>query len=342
MLAPFSKLIHIDEFSATPKYQQLANCIIKAIEGGKLQENDMLPSINELSFEFEISRDTAEKGYLFLKRKDIIASVPGKGYYVKKTAIGNSLKIFLLFNKLSTHKKIIYDSLVNKLGYEAVIDFYIYNNDFNLFKKLISNAGDTYTHYIIIPHFLDGGEKVNEVINIIPEKKLILLDKLIKGIKREYAAVYEDFENDLYNALVQAKSKLAKYQTIKLIFPNDSYHPKEIKKGFLQFCQDYAFAYKVVADITAEKIQKGDVYINLMENDLVLAIEKIIATKFKVGKDIGVISYNETPLKKIILKGITTVSTDFARMGEMTAEMVLNNEQQQLKVPFNLTLRDSL
>jgi hypothetical protein len=46
---------------------------------------------------------------------------------------------------------------------------------------------------------------------------------------------------------------------------------------------------------------KGDVFINLMENDLVVLIERILATELKIGKDVGVISYNETPLKKIIL-----------------------------------------
>ncbi len=48
-----------------------------------------------------------------------------------------------------------------------------------------------------------------------------------------------------------------------------------------------------------------------MENDLVILIERILAAGLKVGKDVGVISYNETPLKKIILNGITTISTDF-------------------------------
>ena len=80
--SPFYKLIYFDEFSATPKYQQLANSIIKAIEDGKLQVDDVLPSINELSFEFEICRDTAEKGYKYLKKQGIIGSVPGKGYFI--------------------------------------------------------------------------------------------------------------------------------------------------------------------------------------------------------------------------------------------------------------------
>src|SRR3954468_8169738 len=125
MLSPFNKIIYIDEFSATPKYQQLANCIIKAIETQKLQLDDVLPSINELSFEFEISRDTAEKGYRYLKKTGIIGSVPGKGYYIKSTDINRTTRIFLMFNKLSPHKKIIYDAFVATLSDKAAIDFYI-------------------------------------------------------------------------------------------------------------------------------------------------------------------------------------------------------------------------
>ena len=64
------KYLFIDYYSATPKYLQLANCIVKAVAEGVLKENDVLPSINELSFEFEISRDTAEKGYKNCQRQN--------------------------------------------------------------------------------------------------------------------------------------------------------------------------------------------------------------------------------------------------------------------------------
>src|SRR6187397_2522882 len=154
MLSPFSKLIYIDPFSATPKYQQLANCIIKAIQDKKLQIDDLLPSINELSFEFEISRDTAEKGYRHLKKIGIIGSVPGKGCYIKNADVGQKIKIFLMFNKLSAHKKIIYDAFVRTLGDEATIDFYVYNNNFSLFKSLLLNCKEDYHYYVIIPHFI--------------------------------------------------------------------------------------------------------------------------------------------------------------------------------------------
>jgi len=340
--SPVVKYVDIDFYSATPKYLQLANCIIKAIREKKIQENDVLPSINELSFEFEISRDTAEKGYKYLKNQGILGSVPGKGYFVKTTELSQKLKVFLLFNKLSPHKKIIYDAFVASLGDLAAIDFYIYNNDYLFFKQLISQQKDNYTHYVIIPHFLDGGENVHEIINTIPKEKLILLDKVVPGITGDYGAVYENFEQDIYNALTQANEQLSKYHTIKIIFPEYTYHPSEILDGFHKYCQQYAFNYKVVRNIELEPIKEGEVYINLMENDLVVLIEKILATKLKVGKHVGVISYNETPLKKIILNGITTISTDFQMMGEKAAQLILEQSTEHIEAPFYLTLRASL
>lgn len=321
---------------------QLANSVIKAISEEKIGKDDLLPSINELSFEFEISRDTAEKGYKYLKKIGILGSVPGKGYFVKTTEVNQPLKIFLLFNKLSAHKKIVYDAFVEKLGDMALVDFYIYNNDFTLFKRLIQNNKNEYTHYVIIPHFVEGGENASEIINQLPANKVLLLDKLIPGIQHTSAAVYENFEKDIYDALEQLRDQLSNYHTIKIIFPEYTYHPEEILKGYLKFCKQYAFNHKVVHDISREPIKEGEVFINLMEADLVTLIEKILVTKLKVGKHVGVISYNETPLKKIILNGITTISTDFECMGKKAAELILTNSTEHFEVPFYVTTRSSL
>ena len=334
--------IIIDEYSATPKYKQLVNTILYAIETGKIENGGMLPSINELSFVFEISRDTAEKGYRRLRKLGVIESIPGKGYFVISTDFSRKLKICLLFNKLSTHKKIIYDAFTKAIGEQAAIDLYVYNNDFSLFKNLLQAKKDGYTHYVIIPHFNEGDEKAADLINEIPREQLVILDKLLPGLTGQYSAVYENFSQDIYNALEQALKPLSKYNTLKIIFPKNSYFPKEILDGFNKFCQQYAFNNKVVDNILVEEISKGEVYISLMEDDLVTLIERLLAQGIVVGKDVGVISYNETPLKRIILNGITTISTDFAMLGTETANCILNNIREKVHVPFYLNLRKSL
>ncbi len=338
----FFKNIVLDDLSATPKYLQLVQSVIKAISIGKIKNDDVLPSINEMSFEFDISRDTAEKAYKYLKKLGVLGSVPGKGYFVKNTDVKSDIKVFLLFNKLSAHKKIIYDSFVKNLGDSAVVDFYIYDNDFNFFKRLLTNAGKHYSHFVIITHFLDGGENVYELLNSIPKEKLLLLDKLVTGVNGDFSAVYENFEKDIYGALEQAIEQLKKYDTIKIILPEHTYFPNEIVKGFKKFCHQYAFSDAVVNEVRQEMVQKGTAYICLMEDDLVALIENVNEIKLKIGKDVGIISYNETPLKKLILEGITTVSTDFEEMGRSAAQLILKSERKKVEIPFQLRLRPSL
>lgn len=336
------RLISFDEYSATPKYLQLTNSIVKAVQEGKLQKDYVLPSINDLSYEMDLGRNTVEKAYRHLKQLGVVASFPGKGYFINQADVKPVIKVFLLFNKLSAHKKIIYDAFVATLGEQAAIDFYIYNNDFGLFKKLLQNRKEDYHHYVIIPHFLEGGEHAAEIINELPPDRLVLLDKLIEGVKGDYGAVYENFEKDIYSSLKEALPQLSKYQTLKIVFPSYTYFPDEILKGFQVFCQEAAFDYKVVHKLQAEDIGPGEAYINLMEDDLVVLLEKIRLTSLQVGKDVGIVSYNETPWKKFILDGITTMSTDFKKMGEMAANMILQNERAHLEVPFTLTIRNSI
>jgi DNA-binding transcriptional regulator YhcF (GntR family) len=336
------RIIAIDELSVTPKYLQLINSILKGIEEKRILKDDILPSINDLSYEMDISRDTCERAYRHLKKLHIVQSIPGKGFFIAHTEFNKRIKIFLLFNKLSTHKKIIYDAFAAALNDKAAIDFYIYNNDFSFFKELLNSKRDDYNYYVIIPHFLDGGEKAYEIIDQIPKERLILMDKLLPEVKGKFGAVYENFEKDIYEALEQALDHLKKYHTIKIIFPEYTYHAREILNGFHRFCHQYAFNYAIIHDIDPEEIQKGVVYISLMENDLVVLIEKILASRFEVGSEVGVISYNETPLKRIILQGITTISTDFEKMGQIAAEMILKNNREHVEIPFTLTLRPSL
>ena len=89
-------------------------------------------------------------------------------------------------------------------------------------------------------------------------------------------------------------------------------------------------------------IGREEAYICLMEDDLVILIDKILEARLTIGKDVGVISYNETPLKRLILHGITTFSTDFAAMSEEAARIILSGEKKKVPVPFYLQLRPSL
>lgn len=229
------------------------------------------------------------------------------------------------------------------MGERASIDFYIYNNDAKLFCKLLKNKLDeSYTHYVIVPHFIEGEKTAYQLINTIPKNKLILVDKLIKEVVGNYGAVYENFAKDIYHALFQSLEPLQKFSVLKLIFPENSYYPNEIIEGFVSFCQSFVFDYKILNNIQEEEIKAGDVYINLMEDDLITLLDRVTFKGFIVGTDVGIISYNETKTKKYIMNGLTTISTDFEQMGIRAAELVLSGTKKQVENPFYVTFRDSL
>ena len=92
-----------------------------------------------------------------------------------------------------------------------------------------------------------------------------------------------------------------------------------------------------------EKLEEKTVALRENENhitDLVNLMKQIRDEEYVLGKEIGVISYNDTPLKELL--GITVMSTDFNIMGETAARMILNKEKGQVKVPFNFIDRNSI
>jgi len=108
------------------------------------------------------------------------------------------------------------------------------------------------------------------------------------------------------------------------------------------FSLQYAFDRSIVDDIVTEEVKQGEVYICLGDDELITLIEKVKLTKFKVGEDIGIISCNETPLKKYILNGITTLSVDFEQMGIQAAKMILKERMEQVELECRVSLRSSL
>jgi DNA-binding LacI/PurR family transcriptional regulator len=143
--------------------------------------------------------------------------------------------------------------------------------------------------------------------------------------------------------LIEALSKIKKYKKIILVYPDKLVYPypKRILHGFRKFCIEHELDFEIMEKIYEDMILiKGDLFITIEESDLVNLVKQVREDEFKLGEDIGIISYNDTPLKELL--GITVISTDFKVMGETTASMILNKEKGKFKVPFNFIDRESL
>lgn len=344
------KFINIDENSRVPKYKQIVDSIIYNISIGNLQINQKIPSINMFSEDFYISRDTVEKAYNILKERKVISSIKGKGYYITRTNLISKTNILFLINKLSPYKMTTYNSFVNSIGANSNTDLLIYHCDETLFLNLLDKNKDDYDYYVIMPHFktddlkhVSYTEEVVKAIKKIPKEKLVIMDNIKLGMDGQIVEIYQDFENDIYNALKEGLSKIANYEKLILIYPDKAVYPypRRILHGFRKFCVEYSINFEILNEVYDDMIlKKGDLFITIEESDLVSLVKQIRDSKFTLGENIGIISYNDTPLKELL--GITVMSTDFKVMGESASRMIMNNEKGTIKVPFNFIDRNSI
>ena len=140
----------IAEERKTPKYLQVIDCITNAIKQGRLRKDDKILSINECSNEYFLSRDTVQKAYDILEERGIICAIKGKGFYINRTDIVSKYRILLLFNKISNYKKQIYNSFIETMSDNAVVDLKIHHSNAKVLESLIlDNLHDLQKHIIL-------------------------------------------------------------------------------------------------------------------------------------------------------------------------------------------------
>jgi DNA-binding transcriptional regulator YhcF (GntR family) len=330
--------LELNDNNNTPKYKQIVESISQLIQSGNIKYGQKLPSINQVSFDYYISRDTVEKAYTILKETGVIESVKGRGHFVVNAKPKTQNRILVVFNKLSSYKKEIFNAFCETLGDSASVYFHVHHCDFDNFKRIIEENLTGYNYYVLMPHFNDFDFiKFNNLMQKVNKEKIILLDNFIPNFTHYNSCIYQDFKDDLFSSLNKAKESLNKYEILCLVFPKGfNYpYPKTIVQGFMFFCSINCFK-------SEHKVKENTAYIVIKESDLVNLIKNIRLSKLELAKEVGVLSYNETPLKEILSNGISVISTDFKAMGKLAASSILENKNILQKNKFRFIKRNSL
>jgi DNA-binding transcriptional regulator YhcF (GntR family) len=331
------KYIQIDDSLGVPKYRQIINSIYTAISIGELKLGDKIPSLNQICTEFELSRDTVMVAFNELKAKGIINSIPGKGYYINSTEINLDQKIFVLFDELNTFKEDLYTSVLNSLDAKSSVDIYFHHFNYQVFKDLISESAGKYTSYVIMPATFDY---TADIIGKLPKDKIYILDRK-KDDLSDYPVVYQDFEQDVYDALVDGLDLLQKYSKLIMIFPGGK-EPEGRMIGFQRFCGEKGFKFEIIRNVTNKEMKSGEAYFVPSDRNLVRLVKMASEKEFELGKDVGIVSFNDTVLKEVVAGGITTISTDFQLMGQTLARMIQERSAEKIRNQSSLIRRNSL
>jgi len=328
-------------------YKQIVESVEESIHNGERKEGDVLPSMNELAKEMNISRETVKKAYSILTKRAFIVPKQGRGFFVNSRKSVETLSILALFDKISPYKQILLDSLSSGLGKGFQTTIRIHNQREELLEYYLDEALDTYDYYLIEPHFaMDDAtqRKVIKQLTRVPNRKLIMVDNWIKSIPGNYGAVYQDFDNDIYDGLAQGLDSLKEYGRLNVLtLPSSLYHER-ISVAVLRFCRDNDIRVTFMDGVKPDMVGKGEVFLVLnsqLESGLLDLVKAARAKNLRIGTDISIISFNEYPVNELVLGGLSTVSSDFGQMGRLIAEMIKSGKMDKVKCDFKMTRRST-
>jgi len=330
-------IFNIDETAGIPKYRQVINSVITAIEQGILKKGDKLASINQICSAFSLSRDTVMLAFNELRSRGIVISVPGKGYYIERTELNSGKQIFLLFDELNVFKEDLYTSFLGQLDDRTTVDIYFHHFNYHVYKQLILSAVGKYDAYIIMPATFNNSI---EIVRQLPPEKVYILDRL-KADLADYPVIYQDFEQDVYDAMTAGKEHFKKYHKLIMVFPGGK-EPDQRVTGFKRFCNQWGLNAEIIRSVDRRNVQRGEAYLVVSDRNLVRIVKNVASMNLILGKDVGLVSFNDTMLKEVVAGGITTISTDFIQMGKGLSDMVLKHLKIRIRNPSKLILRNSL
>jgi DNA-binding transcriptional regulator YhcF (GntR family) len=320
--------------SGTSKVQQLVDALHRSINLKMLRQGDSLPSVNDLMKETGLSRDTVFKSYAELKRRGIVEAIPNRGYFVTRS----QRQVFLFLDTFKAYKEVLYNSFKLNLPPNVMVDINFHHYNFDLFESIIRNSAGKFNSYIIMNF---NHPDIPEIIGEIDPDKLLLIDWAIHS-GAGHAKVYQDFGESVYRCLTSGLHLLKKYNEVVCVYPQYTFHPIESVENVNRFCDDNKLKFSLIYNISDLDIQTGKVYMVFEDIDLAAILEKANSKKLRLRVDFGILSYNDTPMKKFISEGITVISTDFKLMGQKAAEFALTNSKIDFLVPTELIIRDSL
>lgn len=319
----------------TTKVKQLADLISHEISMGKYKVDAGLPSINALSREYGVSRDTVFKSLLELKARNLIDSTPRKGYYV----MNRQKNIFLLLDEYSPFKDVLYNSIVKNLPSQYKVDLWFHQYNERIFNQILREAIGRYNAYIVMNF---DNEKLSDYLYRIDSSRLLLLD-FGKFDKKDYSYICQDFDESFYHALEQLNEPMLRYEKIVLVYPDGIKHPRSTCHYLMEYCARHQLQGEIWTRPAVEcPIVSRRVYIAFRQTDVVDIIKNSREAGLECGSDFGLIAYNDTPAYEVIDKGITTLSINHRRMGVQAARFILSGESIREYLPTEVHLRGSL
>lgn len=320
------------------KSEQIIASITEAIRSGRFNSGQAIPSINSTAQKFGVARKTVVRAYDKLKKSGLIESRPKMGFFVINKKPNNKLKVLLIIHSFDGHWELLYNDFREHVNSFCEVEIFFHHYNIKILELIINRNVADYD-LVIISSF--NHPRIKSVVARIPAYKLLLISRKDR-LDDSYNYIIQDFKTGTYNALCSANKQLSKYKKINLAYPEKGGHSNTLKEGFLEYCHEFSFNYEVIDSLNELELKKGEAYLTVSDNDLIYLLNVCKTRNWKLGKDVGVISYNETPLKQVIRDGISVVSCNFNAMASEMADFVKEPKAIKKIIPIEFIKRNSL
>ena len=334
----FTKIQELESLGRLSKHEQLVMGVINAIDDRIIRSGNQLPSVNRMIQELKFARNTIVKAYSDLKDRGIVEERKGQGFIIKSASTDQTVRVALLLYAFHPFQEIFYNTFRAGLGDNIQLDVFFHHNNLEVFENTLNNIKGRYGMYVVAPI---ENKKTKGMLLQIPQNKLLVVDRPLH-MGSDYSFVVQEFEQPVYDALEELKDTIRKFRKMVLVFRSGSDFPMGILKAFRRFVADYKIKHEVVPDYIPASVESDTVYMTIGDTELWQILKDCVASKLVIGKDVGILSHNESPVKEIVCGGITTISTDFRQMAQCAAEFVLNRTFSQRVIPSILVRRNSL
>jgi len=321
------------------KHEQLVSGVIRAISSKEVRSGQTLPPVSSFMQELSVSRMTVLKALSELKDRGIIESRSRVGYFVKSENIKQQLKVLLFLTAFNQYHEILYNSFMEKVKDRNVsVDLFFHHGNPDVLRTVLKEHMGKYGLYIITPI---QDRKVMGMLEKIPSDKLLQIVRPVNS-KKEISFLSQDFFEEVVIALNGIRERIKSYDEFILVYPEGSFHSPDIKKAFNRFCDENKIIHSIEEKPVLTSIRKNVAYFVIEDSHLIGLIKTAEILGLRLGKDLGILSYNDTPMKEIIRQGITVISTDFQLMGRKAADFALNRRPVHEVMETKITLRKSL
>ena len=157
-----------------------------------------------------------------------------------------------------------------------------------------------------------------------------------------YGTVYQDYATDAALGLSMAAEELRPFRKLNVIISQSSLYHAYACQSISDFCKANKISCVFHSNVSPRIVHAGEVYLIVngqLDMDLINLVRVARAKNLKPGKDFRIIVYNDSPIREIVLDGLTTISTDFEQMGRLAAEMILDNTPRKVKCDFRMIRR---